>query len=80
MNKPISDAQMAANRANAQKSTGPRTEEGKAISSQNALKHGVYSRSDILDGEFQEAFGQNARRNNRATPASNPNWIVTNAP
>ena len=39
-----SEARLAANRANAQHSTGPRTEEGKARSSQNALKHGCFSR------------------------------------
>ena len=33
--------QAAANRKNAQKSTGPKTEEGKTISAMNALKHGM---------------------------------------
>ncbi len=37
---PISERQRAANIANAQLSTGPRTPEGKARSSQNARKHG----------------------------------------
>jgi hypothetical protein len=33
--------QIAANRANARKSTGPRTEQGKARASRNALSHGL---------------------------------------
>jgi hypothetical protein len=37
--KPISPKQLAANRANAAKSTGPRTAQGKAISAQNGRKH-----------------------------------------
>ena len=43
--------QLAANRANAQKSTGPRTAEGKSTSSQNALKSGIYSKSLLIPGE-----------------------------
>src|SRR5579864_3161863 len=38
----------AINRANAQHSTGPRTPEGKAPSSQNALGHGLTSRIALL--------------------------------
>jgi hypothetical protein len=33
--------QIEANRANAKKSTGPKSEAGKAISRQNALAHGL---------------------------------------
>jgi len=45
--KPPSEKQLAANRRNAQSSTGPRTPEGKARSRWNALKHGVLSKSLI---------------------------------
>ena len=41
-------AQMNANRNNAKKSTGPRTNEGKQRSSQNALKHGLLARDAVL--------------------------------
>ena len=37
---PVSPEQLAANRVNAGKSTGPRTPQGKARSTQNARKHG----------------------------------------
>src|SRR5690349_14584084 len=39
------------NRENARKSTGPRTEEGKAASSKNAFKHGLYSEEVLVPGE-----------------------------
>ena len=44
-------AQIQANRMNAQKSTGPRTAEGKAIASQNALKHGLLAQQTVIAGE-----------------------------
>ena len=37
-------------------STGPRTAEGKAVSSQNSLKHGLCSSKLILPGESQAEF------------------------
>jgi len=44
-------AQFAANRSNAQKSTGPRSAEGKAASRFNALKHGIDAQSIVLPNE-----------------------------
>ena len=40
-------AQIEANLLNAQKSTGPRTDEGKARARLNALKHGMSARTFI---------------------------------
>jgi hypothetical protein len=45
-----------ANRQNAQKSTGPKTPEGKAAVSLNALKHGLLSNEILLPGEDEEAL------------------------
>ena len=44
-------AKIAANRANAQKSTGPRSVEGKSASRFNALKHGIDAASIVIPGE-----------------------------
>jgi len=51
-------AQIKANQQNAQKSTGPQTDEGKAVVSQNAVKHGIFAES-VIQGENEadyEAF------------------------
>ena len=50
------EERIEANRANAQFSTGPRTEEGKAISSRNALTHGLTSKTTLLPGEDPAEF------------------------
>ncbi len=59
-NPALSEAQLAANQANAQHSTGPRTPEGRAASSRNNLRHGFRSLSVLLPGdnghEYQELF------------------------
>jgi hypothetical protein len=48
--------QIAANQANAQLSTGPRTEEGKERSSLNALKSGLTGRTVLLSTEDTAAY------------------------
>lgn len=45
---PTSIRQIESNRHNAQKSTGPKSMEGKEMSSHNAVKHGLYSRELII--------------------------------
>ncbi len=50
------NAQIKANRNNAKKSTGPRTEEGKARVAKNALKHGLLARDTVLPGEDPADF------------------------
>jgi hypothetical protein len=51
-----SPARLAANTANAQFSTGPRTLEGKSRSSQNASKHGLTAREVVIAPGEQEIF------------------------
>ncbi len=57
--KLISARKLAANRQNAQKSTGPRTPEGKAQSRRNALKHGIFARKVFATTE-DEAIANEA--------------------
>ncbi len=54
----ITEARLAANRANAQLSTGPTSAEGKAISSQNNFRHGLTGTFKVLASENQEDFDQ----------------------
>jgi len=48
--------QIAANRLNALRSTGPRTEEGKAITRYNALTHGLLASDIVLRDENRVDF------------------------
>ena len=50
------EAQINANRANAQKSTGPRTPEGKAVVAQNAVQHGLLAQDVVIQGEDPGQF------------------------
>ena len=51
-----SERQIAANRRNAQRSTGPRSPEGREISSRNAQQHGVLSQRVTTDVEENELY------------------------
>lgn len=53
--KQTSERQLAANRANSSKSTGPNTESGKAAISQNALRHGLTAQIAVLPSEDRAA-------------------------
>ena len=51
-----SDRQIAANRENAKRCCGPTSPTGKAISSQNALKHGLDSKSEVMRCESRPDY------------------------
>lgn len=51
----------ATNKLNAVLSTGPKTAAGKAISAQNALKHGLTAISPLLPTEDKAAYDQHVR-------------------
>src|ERR1700678_3116634 len=54
---PISEKRSEASRINGAKSQGPKTEEGKAVSSRNAVKHGLYcSVKTMVAAENAEEF------------------------
>jgi len=48
--------QLEANRANAKRSTGPRSEEGKARSNKNSLAHGLTAQDIVIADEDPEEF------------------------
>ena len=51
-----SENQVAANRQNAAKSTGPKTAQGKQVARMNALKHGLQAERVVIPGEDPEEF------------------------
>ena len=59
-----SEKQVLANRRNSQRSTGPRTPEGKAAVSQNAIKHGLRARGTLF---VPSAEGRRTVRKSLAT-------------
>lgn len=52
----VSEKRLAANRANAKKSTGPRTTEGKQRSAMNAVRHGLCAKTVCVHGEESADF------------------------
>lgn len=52
----MTDKKLEANRRNARKSRGPKTEEGKRNSSKNAIRHGILANSILVEGESRERF------------------------
>jgi|SRR5580704_5575421 hypothetical protein len=82
----------AVNRANAQHSTGPRTETGKQRSSQNALRHGLTARTPVLPSENPAAYEQhhrqfrdeyqpaNATETQLVTELANVSWSLNRIP
>ena len=57
-----SEGKAEANRRNAQKSTGPKTPEGKRAVRLNALRHGLLSKEVLLPGEDRETLGDLGER------------------
>src|SRR4051812_35566827 len=57
-----SERKLAANRANARRSTGPRTAAGKRKVSRNAIVHGLTARSCLLHGDDVDQYSRFARR------------------
>jgi len=72
MSKKVSQKQIDANRRNAQKSTGPKTKEGKAKSAMNSIKYGIYSDKFLIKGEKKEDFDEYSN--------SFINWLNPNNP
>jgi hypothetical protein len=64
--------QIHANRENAQRSTGPRTDEGKAQSRRNALKHGLAGAGVVLPESVEEAVEQRLDQCQRSLQPGNP--------
>jgi hypothetical protein len=70
-----SPAQITANRANAQKSTGPRSVEGKSNSRFNALQHGIDAASIVIPGEDPAAYEALAAQYRRDLRPQSPSEI-----
>ena len=54
--KTVTEKQLRANRRNAKRSTGPRSDEGKRRVAHNAITHGVFAKELLLPDENREQF------------------------
>jgi hypothetical protein len=73
----IFGSQLAANRSNAQLSTGPSTGQGKRISSLNAVKTGLTGQTVLLpsdDAPLYERYVQRFIADTNRKPIASPNW------
>jgi hypothetical protein len=57
-----SELKILTNRLNSLKSTGPRSAQGKAAVSKNAVKHGLLAEHDVIDSESEADFDQYRRQ------------------
>src|SRR5215467_10190100 len=74
---PVSSKKIEANRRNAQRSTGPRSEAGKAVSRQNATKHGLLARGVVITrGDYQEDPEEHAQLLDELTEQFQPEGIA----
>ncbi|MGD0182025.1 MAG: hypothetical protein ABSC15_19615 [Terriglobales bacterium] len=56
--KKVTPRKAAANKRNAARSTGPKSQSGKRFASRNAITHGIYAAGILLPGESKKEFDQ----------------------
>jgi hypothetical protein len=56
ISKSVTPAKVAANRTNAEKSTGPKSAAGKRFASRNSITHGIFTQELLLPGESKTTF------------------------
>ena len=72
-----SEKQLIANRANAKRSSGPKTSTGKALSRMNACKHGLTAEAIVIADEDPRAFDllrAQLEEEHNPRPGSKANW------